>query len=266
MRTTEDQSMQIDRLIPLVHYFKALVKSYPDLITQKELAVKANVTKSAVNKIKDRLFDLCDKNALAYRSKLVLSSDIRTFLKLIVLLIFTEGGYSVRELLESNYGREMLHRTYESLRTSEDLNRFEELFDEEEFQRAIEIISPNLDCLGPLDLLVSKLDDLDEELLIQTVFSNILQRLVNEFKFWIRDEVDILFLHNQKARFCTLLKEHLKKRIEKLEIITNLRSDEKREIYMDVYSQTIDCYLPKIFDLYIGKIKQERIPHVEIMD
>ena len=187
-------------------------------------------------------------------------------MKLIILFGFTEGGHSIHELIESSYGKKMISSIYCSLSASEDLQQFRDFLSGNEFQQVIEIISPNLDCFGPLDLLISKLDDLDEQLVIQAALITILQQMGTEFKIWIRDEADTKLLQKLRSNIFTYLKAFLKKNIEKMEIITNLRSNKQRMIYQDVYSHTIDHYLPKIFDMVADHvIKQEKPPYGEDM-
>lgn len=96
----------IESLEGLTDYIDALVESYPQPISRKQLADKVGVSKAAVTKVSDRLYSLCSPNTLIFGRKLVLrTEDVPT--KLLVLYI---TKLRPARILNSRYGLAVLRK------------------------------------------------------------------------------------------------------------------------------------------------------------
>ena len=60
---------------PLLKYIETLVEVFPESLSSRELAERVGVSPSAVSKIRDNIFHLCNKEVLGLRHRFLLSDE-----------------------------------------------------------------------------------------------------------------------------------------------------------------------------------------------
>ena len=89
-------------------YIDVLMESYPKALTQKELADIARVSPSAVSKIKEKIFPLCNIEKLAFDSKLILEPNLKLFNTILRIKGEEYNIPGILRILSTKYGEKML--------------------------------------------------------------------------------------------------------------------------------------------------------------
>jgi len=102
------QTPDASSISSMMKYIEVLIESFPQGLSQKELAVRANVSPSAVSKIKERLFPFCNIETLAFDSKMVLEPNA-DLLKMVVKDYLEEKNLlNALKIVSTNYGERVI--------------------------------------------------------------------------------------------------------------------------------------------------------------
>lgn len=259
---TEAEPIELDRLKPLVNYFEALVEVYPKPMTQTDLAKRIERTKTAVNKVKKRLFHFCDKDLLAYQSKMILKLDWNTFGSLLILFLMTKGGAAARKFLESRYGTKMLQRLYTEMCESKEIGRYISDFSEDEFFYGVRTIGYNLEQRQPqwqpLERLINKIDEPQlKSDFYGLILGREMQLVIKNLRPLIETKEDVIYALGLIEKVYHISKTLIFELIEKLDIMESLKNSEEKDRYREVYHKTIEFYLDHFFTSWIEYVQQE---------
>lgn len=103
---TQDSSDEL--IVSIGRYIEALIENYPNGLSQKELAEKADVSPAAVSKIKEKLYPFCDINILAYNSQLILSPNFDLLKRVLKDLLSKNNLLKTVKILSTKYAEKTL--------------------------------------------------------------------------------------------------------------------------------------------------------------
>jgi len=233
----------------LKKYLEVLVKEYPNPVTHAELAMKVGVTKSAITKVKDKLYGFCDTHSIVYRRKLVLKADETTG-----ALLFSVFLPELGEFVDSNYSRELIKKYNIYPKLCEQLPDLPKFFDENDINRIIEVVLFNIGSFSIDDMGSRILDPEERSYFLSMKFSKALQNIFKDFKIPLKSEEDTKGLLTLRDKAFFLIMNQLSKWLEKLDIISSKNPRDKK-LYLKVYMETADFYLKKLFKLWTDYIK-----------
>lgn len=242
MKTAETSDFE-----SIVRYLEALLNSFPSPMSQTQLAKESNVSKAAITKVKDRLFEICDDQSLIYKRKLVLKKDSNTFGRIINSAL--RSGH-LHSLIDSPFFKQQildlkLHQNF-----SKSIPFYSTYFSEEDTNLLINLaISIIYEALPNEDELYSTIKDRldDGSLVISAIMSSVFfnleklissDRLVLQFRKY--DLKRILTLRDKVYFFANALFEQF---VSNLKIVSDIKRPEQREGYIMVYKETFDFYL-----------------------
>src|SRR6267143_660230 len=105
--TKRDSNGNVSDLMPLVRYLGILTHKYPRALSHKDLAEYAHVSKAAVSKVKDRLYEVCDDRWLGRRRRLLLRTDNKSAAQIFSAFFFTG---QLKSLIKSTYGKALIEK------------------------------------------------------------------------------------------------------------------------------------------------------------
>ena len=266
--TVEKQKTQEsaeDLIASIGRYVEALIESYPVALSQKELAEKAEVSPSAVSKIKERLYPLCDINILAYNSQFLLSPNFDLFKS--VIKEHTESNNLIRalKLLSTEYAE----KTVDQIDIHKILVKKAPLmaiFSKEETKMLAKIVMrifrsiklPIADEKKMGDIIgvfgESNSDSKQSGFLLGLLLG--LRQETNGFDWPIDSEKDILTLITIRDKSFYLLKDLVCNFSEKLSVFETLEEDDKQQ-YRVVMEKISDHYLKKYFDVFTNSLEAD---------
>lgn len=140
--TISDKQIEQVNLSSIERYVKVLLDSYPFPLSQKEIASKANVSKTAVSKIKNELKSISDLHFLAYEKKYVLKNDIDTNNKIINFILECENFEIMQNFISSQYFLSIIkeRKIYSSFCDAYNKYNLSEYFSEDDFNWIVKII------------------------------------------------------------------------------------------------------------------------------
>jgi hypothetical protein len=249
----------------LMNYLMVLATTYPTGITQKELANLTQVTPAAVNKLKERLFPLCNKDALAFESKIILQPNLNVFEPMAMELVSQKNYFKLIKLLSTRYGEDTITSGNLHDRISEKIPFYGFLFTEEETLLGTKIILRYIRSFGvPLDAekaektveSIKKLDFIGsagEGFITGVLLGNALRS--REFDWPIETEAELELFIGMRDKIFFMLKSFLTQFVQGLSILESLKTTEEKEMYVKVYEQTVDYYLRGMFSLVTGSLR-----------
>ena len=255
-------------LKPLIDYIEILTNEYPNPISQTELANKSLKSKSAITKIKDRLFDLCDKDILAFQRKMVLKTDFETFGKLFTLFLLESR---IRNLLRSEYAESVIRQVELHEKLAKQLKQFpySEYFAKEDTNWMVTIVLRNIcafkfqkDNFGAV-LYALKGHEIENTREL-VPYIQLFGRLLFNFEAIFENEEELKKTLRLRDRLFFFITENTNKLLAELEIIKNLKNPQKKSQYIEVYSETIRYFLTKIAqqttNSILEKCREKNIP------
>jgi hypothetical protein len=224
-------------------------------MSYRELATNARVSKAAISKIKDRLQSICDVKTLAYRRKLVLRTDAKTFMRILVAFFMaSKPGPFLRTPFVKALWKKTVLDIYR--KASKAMPEFPRFFSETDALFASELVLRNIaDSLSraPTRLIVGY----DEESIryaIIDVAQDVMEKLGPNFTRYLRSEATLrqILVLRDKAWFLAndLTSQYLPY------VFANFLStlpDEARETYLEIYRETALFYLQKTVFGYITR-------------
>jgi len=255
-------------LKPLLGYIEILSNEYPKPITQTELANKSSKSKSAITKIKDRLFDICDKDILAFQRKMVLKTDFETFGKLFTLFLLESR---IQDLLKSKYVENVIKQIELHKKLTKQFRKFSysKYFTEEDTDWMVTIVLRNVcafefqkDMLGAV---LYALKGYEIENIRELVpYIQLFGRLLLNFEVVFEGEDELKRTLKLRDKLFFFIIENADEFLVEFEIIKNLKNPQKKLQYLEVYSETIRYFLTdfaqKITNGIQEKCKEKNIP------
>lgn len=257
MKEHKSEEQSLDSLESVLNYIDVLVESYPEPISRTQLAEKAGVSKAAVTKVGDRLFGLCNPDALIFSRKLILRTD-SIFIK-ILAVYFTK--LRPARILKSRYGLAVLRKVGIHSKICEAFPEYFLYFDEYDTETMIKIILHNIDKLRIKDQIKATIEGIQNKLLsISMTYIENFGILIEQFDLPLENDADLAAILRIRDKGFLLTKHIMLKQIRNADILLQL-SDTDREKYLDVYSTTVDYYLKKVltsFTNYIASMAQKK--------
>lgn len=248
---------ELDEMSSMERYIEVLLGKFPRPITQKELAHETSVTKSAISKIRDRIVLLCDVKILGYEKKLLLSSKTETFTK---LLLFFFSRLKPQVFLKSNYLKSVVKRWNIHEKLTRHLTNlcYSDFFDEDDTNKIVELILFNLSTIIPpqnFNYHEIKKSKMDVGLLMRFfAYFPVLDNLFSNFDMAIFDDEkeleDLLRLRDKTFYFVL---HNSKKALQNWEVVTDIREEDKKKVYVEAYLKVIDYYARKYANDFTSK-------------
>jgi hypothetical protein len=227
----------------LTNYIEVLLATYPKPITRKELAEKMDVSQAAISKVRNRLLKLCDRNTLIFNRKLVLKSG-ETFWKLLVLFFLK---MKPTQVLLSNYGREILKQLDIHSKISKSIKEYPLYFSEKDTQVIIKIALHNIKNFQIINHIKTRLNNSQEwAMWLSGQYISSIQSVLEKLDLPIENTEDVLSILKLRDKLFYLIRDLVSQQMEKMSIVQKLNSDEK-STYLQIYLNTVDFYLKRIF-------------------
>ena len=126
------QTLDEDSIASMRKYLEVLIESFPTGLTQKELAEKANVSPSAVSKIKEKLFPLCNVQTLAFESRLVLEPSSEVLRKIAESYLKEKNLLRTLKIVSTSYGERVIRDVDVHKRIVKEIPIYGAIFSDEE--------------------------------------------------------------------------------------------------------------------------------------
>lgn len=250
----------------LVKYFEVLVERFPESITHHNLAEGASVTRSAVSRVKNRIYDFCRVRDLIYRRKMILRTDPDIFWKLVGIFWF-EG--KLKMILLSRYGKYMIGNMIDRIHSelSTQIEGYSKFFNKNDTEWIVnKIVLHNLVFLDFVDNIKMKVANPEVRAYVMSIrFGQALIGLIEKFEIPIENEDDLLHVLTLRDKSFFLIRDILQQMIEQMEVLRTLEEEEERTMYKKVYLNTVEFYLRKIFEELTKIVIRQRISKKELL-
>lgn len=239
-------------LEPLIDYVDILIESFPKPITRKELAQKKGVSTAAIAKIRDRLFKLCDKNALVFGRKLILMKD-ETYWKLFYVYFFRQR---LPQFILSNYGLEIVKLFNIHGKISAQVKEYPDYFSEKDTETIIRLLLHNLKNVTVLNEFKTNLVDPQLRVMLLSMnYAATIGNLLQGFDLPIETAEDLTNILTIRDKAFYFSKYMIIKRLKEASIMNTLSETEKKT-YLEVYSGTVDFYLKRLLGILTDLVGQ----------
>ncbi len=250
-----NENDDLHELEGLVNYIDVLMASFPKPISRKELAREIGVSEAAIAKVRNRLFRLCDQNALVFGHRLILKTD-ETFWKLLVLYFLQ---MKPTKMLLSNYGWQMIKRMNLHSKMSQRFKEYSSHFNEKDTDFIIKTTLYNIGNFQVVNQIRTSISDPQQRMMwLSTQYLQAMQGILQKLDLPIEETGDLFSCLAIRDKLFYLAKELLCQQVQKLSILRGLSTKEKAT-YLRVYSTTIDFYLRKVFRFGTSFIKQAAV-------
>lgn len=257
-RLAEDRrtDSEVSHLMPLLRYVSILANKYPKPLSHKDLADYAHVSKAAVSKVRNRLYEICDDKTLGRRRRLLLRTDDRTAGQVFVTFFL---GARLKPLLKSAYGkslvRKWVHEYYRKIvKTAPELPKF---LGEDDAVFVSELITTALaESVGHLDFtLLDALDESGGQYAMIASGVAIMKRLGPNLQRSIKDEAAVhrILVIRDKAWFFLLRVIDSRLGLVFRDLLEQIPEDDTRRTYLSVYQRTVEFYLRRAVSEYVTK-------------
>ncbi|MCL4447794.1 MAG: hypothetical protein M1556_01225 [Candidatus Thermoplasmatota archaeon] len=239
---------QPNEYVSVARYLEILWKCYPGAKTKVELSREAGVSKAAITKVKGRLFDLCEVEALAKNGKYRLKRDLKTIKTLFLVSIWSEKSSN---FLESSYLRSVVSDPNIIRKITEAIPSYSRYFTEEDTNLIINFLlhiasfASQLIKGDAIDILKEHIDD--EEYVVSSLLSSGMTNLmIGELsqgkitEFIIELDPQTLFSLRDKLYF--FVTDFSSEIFPKLGILSKIESENEKETYVSVYRHTFEYY------------------------
>lgn len=244
------------RLASVIRYVEALWNKYPNPITRVELAKSTGVSKAAITKVKDKIFDVCQVEALARNSKFVLRKDLNT-INTVFLTSLLSGRLS--SFLQSPYLLAVLSDRKVLKKFEEAIPSYREYFTE---QDSILFINLLLKIASKATLYIKEeaINDIEwsfeNEQYAFTFFSSavlkFLRELDNDRLAELFEEIDVRTLLILRDKLYFLVTNLVQQIIPSLGIVSRIENEKLKKTYIAVYQDTFNYYLRIFFENLTG--------------
>lgn len=261
MNENTDDEYMFSRYRKLSPYLMILAESFPNAVTQTEIANRTSVTKAAISKHSKLIKKLCNKDTFLSESKLKLKLDIYVVQLLFSVFLFNIEFDKLGKLLESKYFKSYLKKDdlLANLLDSIEINRG--YFGEDDIFFLLDKLSKNIEESYDKENINKTLIPFprspkgNEAQMFSIGLSNYLFEIGNNIGLCIEKEEDIETYVNITNRMFDFLLNIIKNDIiPKMEIFNNLEEDEKI-LFQNVYMKTFEYYLGKFKNDFIKKVK-----------
>jgi len=259
---------ELDEMTSIERYIEALLDEFPNPITQKELAEKTAVTKSAISKVRSKIVALCNVTVLGYQKKLLLGSDQETFSR---LLLFFFNRLKPQVFFKSSYLKSLIKKMDVHNKISKHLANlhYSDYFDEKDTNKFIEIILYNVSAIrlpSPYfrdEMLKRKMDE-SGFLMRFAAYVPIINDFFSNFEVAIfandKELIDLLGLRDKVFYFIMHNSERI---LQDWEVVTDVKDADKKAVYIEAYLKVIDYYVRKFANHFTSKMatraKEKRI-------
>jgi hypothetical protein len=247
-----NENDDLHQLEGLVRYIDVLMASFPKPISRKELARETGVSEPAIAKVRNRLFRLCDQNALVFGHKLILKAD-KTFWKLLVLYFLQ---MKPTKMLLSNYGWQMIKRMNLHSKISERFKEYSSHLNEKDTDLIIRIALYNIGNFQIVNQIRTSIGDPQQRMMwLSTQYLQAMQGILQKLDLPMEKIDDLISVLTIRDKLFYLAKDLLWQQVQKAGILRELSKKDKAT-YLKVYSATMDFYLRKIFGIGTNFIKR----------
>jgi len=239
------ENVDVKSLIVLDRYLAILLESYPKPIRAAELAEKAKTSKSAITKIRERLLSVCDPKAMLFERGFVLSSDDGPLQSL--FLVFAGTGRH-RQFLSSKLVRRFVTQKALYPKIIKQFPKFETHFTAEDTEFMLTKILEATARIEPRDLqsfFKTYYFGKPAKLAVDTLPD--ISAIINKIQFKFKNQRDLQKTFVIRDKLFLFFRDSLWARIEKMDILDTLSSDE-RQFYIKTYKHTTDFYLKRSFE------------------
>jgi len=232
-------------LIHLEKYVSVLTDTYPQPVRATELAKKTHTSKPAITKIKDRLMQICDVRTFAFEHGFVLSFKWDVLYN---LFIVSAANKHHKQFLSSRFVKAFLNSKHIHVKITSAIPLYAGYFTEDDTNLLLDLILDNLSNIDPDDFafLMKAVSMQPTSFTENTVLISI-QKIITKLEFKIRNEEEMFKVISLRDKFFFLLRDSLWAYIQNMKILETLQTDE-RDNYIEVYKNTIDFYLRRIFE------------------
>lgn len=236
----------------LVGYVDALMDSFPEPISRKELAKKTGVSQPAITKVKNRLLNLCEQNAFLFSNKLILRTDETSW----KLLSFYFLQMKPTKMLLSNYGWQMIKLMNLHSKISEKIREYATHFNEKDTEIMTRIVLYNLDNFQVVNQIRTSISDPQQRTMLLSIqYVSAAQNILQKLDLPIEKAEDLRSVLTIRDKLFYFIRDLIWQQAQKADIMRELPTEEKAT-YLKVYSTTIDFYLKKLFGIGTNFIKQ----------
>jgi hypothetical protein len=240
----------------LLRYLIPLMEEYPNPINQAELSRLVGVEKPSVTRLKRQIQQYCNKDILAYKSKMVLDKNTDLF-GVTLFFSYIYGKFdNIPRLLESRYGEEVMIDLFRQITSEFDVDKIP--INEEDLTHIIRIVTENLKKLEPTrtkDAIkhLHLLPEEDKGDFFGITFGLYYKDIADNFK--IEKNEDVFFYLKLRDKVYHLLQGFVYEHIPKMKAVKKLKEKKKREKYCDMLKYLADFYLEEIFNDLTNDIK-----------
>jgi hypothetical protein len=236
----------------LVGYIDALMDSFPEPISRKELAKKTGVSQPAITKVKNRLLNLCEQNAFLFSNKLILRTDETSW----KLLSFYFLQMKPTKMLLSHYGWQMIKLMNLHSKISEKIREYAFHFNEKDTEIMTRLVLYNLDNFQVVNQIRTSISDPQQRTMLLSIqYVSAAQNILQKLDLPIEKAEDLRSVLTIRDKLFYFTRDLIWQQVQKADIMRELSTEEK-ETYLKVYSTTIDFYLKKLFGIGTNFIKQ----------
>lgn len=209
--------------------------------------------------MRSKIVALCDVRVLGFQKKLLLDSDQVTFSK---LLLFFFNRLKPEIFFKSSYLKSFIKKMDVHLKISEYFANlhYSDYFDENDTNKFIEIILYNLSAIRlPASyfrdkLLKAKMDE-SGILISLAAYVPVINNLISNFKVAVFDNdkklIELLKLRDKVFYFIIHNSEKI---LENWEVVTDVKEEDKKAVYMEAYLKVIDYYARKFANRFTSKV------------
>jgi len=239
--------------------------SYPEPISQTELAKKSGVTKSAVSKIRTRLLEFCNQRIALFNRKLLLKSDFDSFSKLFMLFA---TDLRFKDFLQSKYAKFLIDKANIHGKLVDSFQEFsyQEYFSKEDTDMIINIILHNIYSIKiPEEFkgYIKKLPKDKESFNLMLPFAYIFNEFISKFNISIfESDVELMKLIKLRDKFYSFVLDNADSILRKWNYVKE-KNPQEQEMFVKVYKETIKHLLHKYIADFTEKI-QHRAKEVGI--
>jgi hypothetical protein len=250
---------EIDEITSVERYIEILLEEYPNAISQKELAEKTAVTKSAISKIREKVVIFCDVKTLGYTKKLLLGQDEATFSKLLVFFI---NRFKPQVFFRSRYVKAFIENMsiHEKLVNQLEKLSYGEYFEKEDTEIFIQIVLRNLSRFPQPFLFdgIRHLRSREAKSLVEyAAFVPFIMSFLTNFDMAVFvDKEELIQLLRLRDKVFSFILDNAERYLRNWEVLQDVDARNKKETYVEAYVKVIDYYLRKFSDAFTSSMEK----------
>ena len=226
----------------LLKYISVLVDTYPKPITRAELAEKSGVSKAAVTKQNERLYEFSNKNEFAFRG-LVLNEKGDVPGK-IAWMFITNKRFS--RFVKSRYFRAIIQSAQIHEKLTESYPAYGDYFVSSDTAFMIQTVLVKAMVLDHFQHFGQRVTNPDDQAFMWSMsFIRLIPKAMESIDLEVRDKEDLLRWLTLRDKWYFFIEHLIFEGIRSLEI---LREVDDPGSFIRVYEATVKFYLGKAFD------------------